>query len=141
MWCGKDKGMPQTRAARVATTILTVESVGVLALALWEILALLTGDSTSVGSSLALIVLTVIGGSAVTAFAVGVTRDRSWARTGGVVVQLLVLAVALGAVTGAYAHPLIGLALATIGVAGLVPLIFDIRRAGRERSDDGRGDR
>ncbi|UUT35691.1 hypothetical protein [Microbacterium elymi] len=53
---------------------------------------------------------------------------------------MLVLAVALGAVTGAYAHPLIGLGLAVVGVAGLVPLILEVRRAGidRKRDEDGR---
>ena len=47
--------------------------------------------------------LTAVGAAAVLAFAVAIWRGQSWGRSGGIVTQLLILAVALGAVTGAYA--------------------------------------
>jgi hypothetical protein len=134
--------MHSTTSARVAAAVLGIEAAGVLVLALWQVLALLAGDTESVTSAVALIVLTAVGVAAVAAFAAGTARGVSWARSGGIVVQLLVLAVAFGAVTGAYAHPLVGLALAAVGVAGLVPLVLAVRRAGIARKDaDERDDR
>ncbi|WP_417562254.1 histidine kinase [Microbacterium sp.] len=115
--------------------VLAVDAIGVLVLAIWQVLALLAGDVESAASAIALIVLTVVGAAAIGAFCVGVLRDSSWGRSGGIVTQLLVLAVALGAVTGAYAHPLIGLALAAAGLVGLVPLVLEVRRSGRDRRD------
>ena len=123
-------------AARVAATVLGLQALGILALAVWQVIALGEGDTVSIASGIALLVLTLIGAVAVGAFAVGVARGTSWARSGGIVTQLLILAVALGAATGGYAHPLIGLAIAAVGIIGLVPLIFDVRRANAERRDD-----
>ena len=134
--------MQTTPAARVAAIVLGLQALGILALAVWQIIALGEGDSVSIASGIALLVLTLIGAVAVGAFAVGVARGVSWGRSGGIVTQLLILAVALGAATGGYAHPLIGLAIAVVGVVGLVPLILDVRRAGAERraEDDRRAD-
>ena len=129
--------MRTNAAARVAATVLGLQALGILALAVWQMIALGEGDTVSIASGIALLVLTLIGAVAVGAFAVGVARGVSWGRSGGIVTQLLVLAVALGAATGGYAHPLIGLALAVVGVVGLVPLILDVRRANAERRDDG----
>jgi len=123
-------------AARVAAAVLGLQALGILALAVWQVVALGEGDTVSIASGIALIVLTLIGAVAVGAFAVGVARGASWSRSGGIVTQLLILAVALGAATGGYAHPLIGLAIAAVGVVGLVPLILDVRRANAERRDD-----
>jgi hypothetical protein len=132
---------PRTNPARrVAAAVLAIDAVGVLALAIWQVLALLAGDVESVASAIALIVLTVIGAAAIGAFAVGVARGAMWARSGGVVTQLLILAIALGAVTGAYAHPLIGLALAAAGLIGLVPLVVEVRRSGREQREQHEAD-
>ena len=119
--------------ARVASLVLGIEALGVVVLVAWQIVALAAGDTDSAVSAIALIMLTAIGAAALTAFAVGVARRISWGRSGGIVAQLLILAVALGAVTGQYAHPLIGLVLAIVGVLGLVPLVLDVRRANRER--------
>lgn len=53
---------------------------------------------------------------------------------GGIVTQVLILAVALGAATGAYAHPLIGLALAVPALVTFVLLVLAARAAGRAAS-------
>ncbi|QAY60674.1 histidine kinase [Microbacterium protaetiae] len=119
--------------ARVAAIILGLQALGLVILVVWQVIALGEGESASLPSGIALIVLTLIGVVAVAAFAVAVVRGASWGRSGGIVVQLLILAVALGAATGGYAHPLIGLALAAVGVAGLVPLVLDVRRQAAER--------
>ncbi len=114
-----------------AGVLVTIEGAGVVVLAIWQALELLGGNTDSVTSAVALLVLTVIGAAAVLAFGIATLRDRSWGRSGGIVVQLLILAVAGGAATGAYAHPLIGLALAVPALLVLALLIVAVARAGR----------
>lgn len=125
--------MRSNPSARVAVIVLGIQALGVVALVVWQLTALGAGESASLASGIALIVLTLIAAVAVAAFAVGVARGMSWGRSGGIVVEVLVLAIALGAATGAYAHPLVGLALAVVGLVGLVPLVLDVRRAAAER--------
>ena len=129
-----ESGRPRL-AGRIATIVLGLQALGLIALVVWQLTALTQGDTASLASGIALLVLTVVGAVAVAAFAVAVARGVSWGRSGGIVVQLLILAVALGAATGGYAHPLIGLALAAVGLVGLVPLILDTRRVAAERRD------
>lgn len=124
------------RAARVAAVVVAVEAVGVLILAGWQVSALVSGDVDSLPSATALLVLTIVGAVAVAAFAVGIARDVSWGRSGGIVTQLLILAVALGALTGAYAHPLTAAALALPAVVALVVLVAAAREAARRRDTD-----
>ena len=88
--------MPITPVERVAAALLALEGLALLMVAGWEVVALVGGDTDDVGSSIALIVLTVVGAAAVVAFAVGVARGQSWGRSGGIVTQLLILAVFLG---------------------------------------------
>jgi hypothetical protein len=137
-WKDPLSGMRTNTAASAAAVIVGCEALGLLALAVWQITALLGGDLTSVPTALALLVLTVIGAASVLAFAVGIARGRSWGRSGGVVTQVLILAVALGAATGAYAHPLTALALSAPAVVALVLLVLAARRAadgpGRDES-------
>jgi len=121
---------------RFAAGILGVEAVALLAVAGWEVVALVGGDTDAVVSSLALIVLTVIGAIAVAAFAVAVSRGRSWGRSGGIVTQLLMLAVAIGAVTGPAPSVPLALVLTVPAVVGLVALIGAARRAGGRPSVD-----
>ncbi|HWI31317.1 MAG TPA: histidine kinase [Microbacterium sp.] len=116
----------------VAAIIIALEGLGLLALAGWQLVALVSGDVDSAPSALALLVLTLVGAAAVVAFAIAVARRRSWGRSGAIVTQVLILAVALGAVTGAYAHPLLAAALAAPAVAALAFLIAAARRAAAE---------
>lgn len=130
---------PVTRAAAV---VLAAEAVGLLVLTAWQVLVLLGGDTTSVASSIALIVLTLVGALAVGAFAVAVMRDSGWARSGGTVVQLMTLAIAVSIVDSGSAHVLLGLGMGAVGAVGLVLLIIVIRRVvlrdrGAHRDDDG----
>lgn len=119
-------------SGRLAAILVATEGLAVAALVFWQISALIAGDTVSIESALALIVLTAVGAVAVISFAVAIWRGQSWGRSGGIVTQLLILAVALGAVTGAYAHPTTGFALAAPAVVTLVLLILAVRRAGRD---------
>jgi len=123
--------MRTTPIERTAAAFLLLEGSAVVGLSVWELLALVTGDTASIASAVALLVLTLIGAAAVLAFGVSVARGISWGRSGGVVTQLLILSVAGGSLTGEGAKPEIALLLAAPAVIGLVLLIAASRAAGR----------
>lgn len=118
-------------SGRVAAALVALEGLGLVALTVWQIAAVARGDTGSIESALALIVLTFVGAAAVLAFAVAIWRGQSWGRSGGIVTQLLVLAVALGAATGTFAVPSLALALAVPALVVLVLLVIAVRDAGR----------
>jgi hypothetical protein len=120
----------------LAAALLALEGAAVVVLLVWQIVALLAGDTASLATALALAVLTAVGAAAVLAFAVATARERSWGRSGGIVVQVLILAVALGALTGVGADPLTAGAIALPGALGLVLLLLAVREAAPERPDD-----
>ena len=113
--------------------IIGAEGVGLLVLAGFQVVALVRGEAGSATSAVALAVLIAVGAAIVLAFAVAVWRGLSWGRSGGIVTQILVLGVALGAATGAYAEPVTGLVLAVPPLAALVLLVLAARAAGRAK--------
>lgn len=126
--------MPASPAERLAAVLVGLEGLALVIIAGWEIVALAAGDTEAVTSAVALLVLTVVGAVAVIAFAVGIARGHSWGRSGGVVTQLLLLAVAAGALTGLDAQPATAVLLALPAVVTLAVLIAAARRAGARRS-------
>ena len=126
-------------SGRIAAVLVGLEGFGLAALTVREAIAIATGDTESMGSAVALAALTLVGAAAVVAFAVAIWLGQSWGRSGGIVTQLLVLAVALGAATGSFADPSIAwaLALAIPALIVLVLLVLAVRDAGRaaRRSD------
>lgn len=125
----------KTKTVSAAAAVLVgLEGVALAALVVWQIVVIIGGDTASLASALALVVLTGIGAAGVLAFASGIWRGLSWGRSGAVVAQVLILAVALGAVTGAYGHPLTALALAVPAVVVLVLLAVATRGAAMDRS-------
>ncbi|MFV0372722.1 histidine kinase [Microbacterium sp.] len=127
--------MNLSRSEVWAALLVGAEGIGVLALAAWQLVALVSGDVESISSAIALEVLTLVGGIAVIAFGVGIGRGVSWARSGGIVTQLLILAVALGALTGSYAHPAVAAGLAAPAVLVLGLLVAGSRAAARRRDE------
>jgi multisubunit Na+/H+ antiporter MnhF subunit len=121
---------------RVAAVVVGLEGLGLIALTIWQIVAVVSGDTASIDSAVALIVLSAVGAAAVVAFAVAIWRGRSWGRSGAIVTQLLILAVALGAATGAYAEPTVALVIAAPAIIALVLLVLAVREAGREARDE-----
>ncbi|MFT4214783.1 MAG: histidine kinase [Microbacterium sp.] len=120
-------------AAVWAALIVGLEAFALFVVTGWEIVALVGGDTDDAVSSIALIVLTAVGAVALAAFAGAVRRGHSWGRSGGVVAQLLLLAVAFGAGTGDSPRPLTALLLAVPAVLALVALILAARRAAPRR--------
>lgn len=115
--------------ARTAAALLALEALVLLAIAAWEVVALVTSGAGSIPSALALVAMTLIGVVGVGAFAWGTYTGRSWGRSGGIVAQLLAIAVAVGSVTGAYVHPVIAVAIGVPAVIVLVFLVLSSRRA------------
>lgn len=132
--------MRTSPAARGAAVLVGLEGVAVAVLVLTQVFAIFRGDAGDPASGIALVVLTAVGAAALFAFAIAIARGQSWGRSGGIVSQLLILAVALGAATGAYAHPLVALALAVPAVLVFVLLIFAARRAAADRPNRGEPD-
>lgn len=119
-----------------AAAILALEAVGIAVLLLGEVGAIIAGDVASLSSALALAVLILVGVAAVAGFAVATARDRSWGRSGGIVVQALILAVAGGALFGEGANPGIAALLAIPAIVAAVLLFLAAREAGRARRDE-----
>ena len=122
--------MPTRVPDRLSAALLGLEALALAIVAGWEVVALVGGDTADVTSSIALVVLTVVGASAVAAFGVATVRGRSWGRSGGIVTQLLMLAVVFGAIPGPAPAYGFALAVAIPAVAGLVLLFTAVRRAG-----------
>ncbi len=119
--------MRAPRLALAAAVVLTAEGAALVAFALIELIGLGAGDAASLPTALALIVLTLIGAAALAAFALGARAGRSWARSGGVVFQVLAVALALAALTlQPVAWPFV-LGVGVPGVLGLVLLIASAR--------------
>ncbi|MEN2738009.1 histidine kinase [Microbacterium sp. X-17] len=123
--------MSTTILTRLAALLVLLEGIGLVFLTGWQVVAMLGGDTDSLTSALALAVLTAVAAAGLIAFGVAIGRGSSWGRSGGVVAQLLILAVAIGAFTGAYAEPLTGLWIALVAIVGLVLLVLVIWRTPR----------
>ncbi|SEB93891.1 hypothetical protein [Microbacterium hydrocarbonoxydans] len=91
--------MRSPRLALAAAAVLAAEGAALTVFALIELLGLGAGDAASLPTALALIVLTLIGAAALFAFAIGTRSGRSWARSGGLVFQVLAVALALASLT------------------------------------------
>lgn len=91
--------MRSPRLALAAAAVLAAEGAALTVFALIELLGLGAGDAASLPMALALIVLTLIGAAALFAFAIGTRSGRSWARSGGLVFQVLAVALALASLT------------------------------------------
>ncbi len=128
--------MQTSLTERFASVAVGLESLGLAILVGWQLVAMVSGDTESATTAIALIVMTAIAAAAVAAFAVAIWRGVSWGRSGGIVVQVLLLAVALGAATGTYAEPSIGLVLAIPAAVVFVLLVVAVRAAGRRTRDD-----
>lgn len=118
--------------AFAAAALLAAEGVALAVFALIELVGLGAGDAASLPTALALIVLTVLGAVALVAFAFGARAGHSWARSGGVVFQVLAVALALASLT---LQPIPWLFTFAVGVPAVVcfGLLIASTRAENER--------
>jgi len=115
--------------ALAAAAVLAVEGIALVVFALIELFGLGAGDASSLPTALALVVLTLIGAAALLAFAFGTRAGRSWARSGGVVFQVLAVAIALASLT---VQPLVWPFVLGVGLPGLVGFVLLLASARAE---------
>ncbi|WP_309065114.1 hypothetical protein [Microbacterium sp.] len=127
--------MRPSRPAMAAAVVLGLEAAALTGIALLELFALVTGDVSSTPAGLALIVLTLLGAAALAAFAIGTLRRTSWARSGGIVFQVLAVALGLASLT---IQPVSWPFTVGVGVTGLVGLILLIAAVRRDGATDPR---
>lgn len=119
--------------ALAAAAILALEALALLVFGIIELGGLGAGDAASLPTAIALIVLTLIGAAALAAFAVGTRAGKSWARSGGVVFQVLAVALALASLTLQPIAWMFTLGVGLPGLLGFVLLISSARREGPQR--------
>lgn len=98
--------------------VVALEFAGALALAILLLVELVTDVANSLDTALALFVVAVLAVLALGAILRAVWRGRAWVRAAAVVVQVMIFAVGLGALQGAFAQPGWGWPLIGIGVVG-----------------------
>ena len=115
--------------------VIGVELLAALALFAVLLLEVLTDRPTSLGTALALVV--VLGLAVVTlgAVLVGVWRGTAWVRAASVVFQVLIAAIGVGALQGAFAQPEWGWPLVIVGVVGFVLALAKSSAAWLNRRD------
>lgn len=109
-----------SRAVWLAVVLVALEALA-LGIAVAVLLVdVVTLTPTSLASAIALIVLTAVAAAWVAWIAVSLRRGAPWSRGGAVFWQLVQLAVALGAIQGSFAQPLIGAAIAVPSIVVLI---------------------
>ena len=122
--------------ALAAAAVLALEALALLVFAVLEMAGLGAGDASSLPTAVALIVLTLIGVVALAAFAFGTRSGRSWARSGGVVCQVLAVALALASLTLQPVPWGFTIGVGVPAVIGVVLLISSARLEGEQRRAD-----
>ena len=107
--------------AIAAAIVLALEGIALGVICLIELFALGAGQASSDVGGIALIVLTVLAAVALGAFSWGTLRRASWARSGGVVFQVLGVALGLASLT---MEPKVWLFTLAVGGTALIGLIL-----------------
>jgi hypothetical protein len=105
------KGARRPLGLLVLIAILGLETLAVALLSGWLVLELLTTRPDTPGGGIAIVILGLIALGWAAATTLGAFRRRSWMRGSALTMQLVLMAVALGAFQGQYAAPDIGWAL------------------------------
>jgi hypothetical protein len=101
---------------------LFLEAIALVGVVLILIFDIVTLPAASIASAIALTVLVVIAAIFVSAIAVGMARRAPWSRGAALVWQLVQLAIAVGAFSGATAQPGWGWAILAPTLVALVLL-------------------
>lgn len=107
----------------VLLALVAAEFVGAVALVAVLLLELLVDAPASIGTAVALLVGAALVALGVGAVLVGVWRGRAWVRAAAVVIQVLIAAIGIGALQGAFAQPEWGWPLILVGLVGFGLLI------------------
>jgi len=96
----------------------------------------LTDRPASLGTALALVVVLGLAVVALGAVLAGVWVGRAWVRAAAVVIQVLIAAIGVGALQGAFAQPEWGWPLVIVGIVGFVLLISKSAAGWLSRRDE-----
>jgi hypothetical protein len=105
--------------------LLTIEFLGLAALAVVLLIETLTAPSASVGGGIALTVIGFVAAAWLGAIVIGTLRGQAWIRAAAIVWQVLQVAVGVGALQGQVAQPAWGWPL--IVLAALVFLLLFLK--------------
>lgn len=94
-----------------AIAILSLESLALIALTFWSLLAILQGNTFSLTSSLFLLGLLAAASLWSTNIAIGLLKRKRWSHTAAMVLQLLIASIATASFSGEFASPMIGWSL------------------------------
>ncbi|KQP97562.1 hypothetical protein ASG06_18680 [Rathayibacter sp. Leaf185] len=108
----------------VLIAVLALETVGVGAVAAWLLVELATTRADTVGGGVAIVVLALIALCWAAATTLGAIRRRSWMRGSALTMQLVQMAVALGAFQGQYSVPDVGWALLGPALVAVVTIFL-----------------
>jgi hypothetical protein len=122
----------------VLAVLLFAEALGLAAVTVWLILAMLTSAPASFGGGIAIIALALGAAAFMFAVATGSLRGKRWIRGAAVTWQLMQMALALGAFQGVLAVPSVGWALLIPAVLVIV-LLFTRSVITATSGDDPRG--
>jgi hypothetical protein len=111
-----------SRAVRVLAVLVGLEAIALAAAVVVLLVDVVTLTPASLASAIALIVLAAVAAIWVAWIAVSLLRGASWSRGGALFWQLIQLTIALGAIQGAFAQPLIGAAIAVPSLTVIVLL-------------------
>lgn len=109
-----------SRAVWTAVAIVAIEALALGVALVVLLIDVVTLTPSSLSSALALIVLTAVATVWVSWVAVALRRGAPWSRGGAVFWQLVQMALALGAIQGVFAQPLIGAAIAVPSILVLI---------------------
>ncbi|MGW9627040.1 hypothetical protein [Microbacterium sp. NPDC055521] len=118
-----------------AAIVLALEGVALGIVCVIELLALGAGDTSSSMGGIALIVLTLVAAVALGAFSWGTLRRASWARSGGVLFQVLGVALGLASLS---LEPKVWLFTLGVGGTALIGLVLLISATRRDGASDPR---
>ncbi|MGP6171469.1 hypothetical protein ACTU6V_09685 [Microbacterium sp. A204] len=124
-----DQSLRSPSLAIAAAAVLAIEGAALVVFALIDLFELGAGEAASLPTAIALIVLILIGAAALLTFAVGARRGLMWARSGGVVLQVIAIALALASLT---VQPVVWPFVLGVGIPGLLGFILLIASTRKE---------
>jgi hypothetical protein len=94
-----------------AIAILALESLALIVVTLWSLLAILQGNTFSLTSSLFLLGLLAAASLWAGNITYGLIKRKRWSHTAAMVLQLLIASIATASFSGEFASPVIGWSL------------------------------
>lgn len=116
--------------------LIALELAALAAVFVVLVVDVLVLPAASLGTALALVVTDGLAAVTLGAVLVGIWRGRAWVRAVAVVFQVLIAAIGIGALQGAFAQPGWGWPLIVVGIVGFVLLISKSAKAWLSRRDE-----